>query len=150
MRTSFAKSANAKSRATAAADRHGAMLLIMMICLLLTTMIGGSLLKLALTQRKQSRRANLRLQAAWLAESAIDRAAAQIGNDAAYSGEQWELPAESFGQRRPGSVRIQVETAPNKPTRRYVTVVADYPSGTDQRARVGKRVTVDLSNELEN
>ena len=150
MKTSFAKSGDATSRTAVAADHRGAVLLIMMICLLLTTMIGGSLLKLALTQRQQSRRENLRLQAAWLAESAIDRAAAQIRADAAYSGEEWKPPAEAFDQRRSGSVRIQVEAHPTKSYRRRVTVVADYPSGTDQRARVRKNVTIDFANEVEN
>ncbi len=131
-------------------NRRGALLLIVLVCLLLAMMIGGSLLKLALTQRQQIQREELRLQSAWLAESAIDRAASRIRQNPEYAGEQWDLPAEAFGRQHRGSVRIEIKAAPGLPSRRYVTVVADYPSGTDQRARVRKRVAVELSNEVKN
>ena len=123
--------------------RRGAIILIVMVCLLLISMIGASLLKLATAQRKQSRREQLRLQAAWLAESGVERAAVKLVADSKYSGETWELKADELGAGRPGRVRIEVKPDDRNSNRHVVSVVADFPSNTEQRARVSKRVFMD-------
>ena len=124
--------------------RRGALVIIVMICLLLVSLIGTSLVKLALAQRAQTLREQLRLQANWLAESGVDRAAARLSASPDYEGEEWRLKTAEAINGKPGRVIIKVSLDTNLLNRRVVSVVADYPSQTEQRARVHKQVVIDL------
>ncbi len=125
-------------------QRRGGVMVAVMLCVLVVSLISVSLVKLALAQRRQVRRAELQLQAECLAQSALDRAATRIQADPNYSGETWERSAESFPGNRAGVVRIVVASVDAKTTQRRVSVVADYPAGTEQRARVSRETTIEL------
>jgi type II secretory pathway pseudopilin PulG len=80
--------------------RHvGAVLLIVMACLAvaMTLIVGWA--RVAVLENRQFRSAEDHLQAEWLAESAIQRAAAQLGANSEYPGETWRITAADFGSR---------------------------------------------------
>src|SRR5262245_49285586 len=58
--------------------RRGAFLIVALICLVIATLLLGSLLKLATVQHRQMLSEQARLQAEWLAESGLARAAHKL------------------------------------------------------------------------
>ena len=125
--------------------RRAAITVAVLVCLLIMTLLGAGLLRMVGTQRKLIRNEERALQADWLAESGIDRAAARLAEDPHYSGETWSITAETLGGPSPGVVTIKVEPRRDGPERRLVTVQADYPSALNQRVRSSKTAIVDLS-----
>jgi hypothetical protein len=101
-------------------------------------------MKLFLVQQKTIELNARQIQAGWLAESGIQRAAARLAADANYRGETWNVSAEDLGGRDAGAVAIRVEQPPGKPDRRTVHVEADYPSDPQQRARVMRDATLQI------
>ena len=124
--------------------RRGAVILFAMIALLLTSIIGGSLLKTVLAQRRFALREQTRLQSIWLAESGVERAVARLSRDPHYTGETWRVSASDIGGNKDAIVMIHIETVEDVPNRRRVTVIADYPQNLPQRRRTRTVVTVDL------
>jgi Tfp pilus assembly protein PilX len=117
---------------------------VVLVCLLVMTLIFGSLLRLVHSQRALVRHDERRLQADWLAESGLERAAARLGNDPRYRGETWTFPADELGDQSPGVVTITVEPRKGAENQRLVTVQADYPRDPPRRARARRQVTVEL------
>ncbi len=120
-----------------------------LVCLLVMTLICGSLLRLVHSQRALVRNHERMLQADWLAASALERAARRLGDDPAYRGETWRLSAEDLGGRTPGVVTINVEPRrdPAEANRRQVTVEADFPIDPPQRVRSRRQAIVEISPE---
>jgi type II secretory pathway component PulK len=85
-----------------------------LVCLLVMTLICGSLLRTIQTQRALVRSEERRLQADWLAESGLERAYARLANDPAYRGETWTLPADQIGGTDAGSVTIGFAARPER------------------------------------
>ena len=84
------------------------------------------------------------LQAEWLAESGLERAAVRLAEAPDYRGETWQVPAADLGGPWSGTVTIAVEPVAAQPARRTVRVQADYPDGVEPRARRRKHATVEL------
>jgi len=104
-----------------------------------------SWLKIAAIEHRAERDRQNRLQADWLAESALDRAAASLTANANYSGEIWKLTPEEIGGSAAGEVEIRVESVDDEPRRRRIHVQADYPSEGDGRHRRGKELVINLT-----
>ena len=124
--------------------RPGVVTVAVLIGLVLVALIGGALLRTGLVQRRQIQMEERRLQAEWLAESGLERAAARLAGAPAYCGETWEVPAADLGGPWAGLVLIAVEPVEAQPTRRTVRVQADYPKGIEPRARQRKQAVVEL------
>ena len=124
--------------------RRGAILVAVMVCLLLVSLIGASLIRLGLTQYEQTRWDELQLQAAWLADSGVERAVAKLGQDTGYDGETWQVSLVHRGKESQASVQIQVQPIQGQPTQRRVTVAATYPAEGKRRAKVSKTQIVEL------
>lgn len=92
------------------ASRRGAVLVIIMICLLLISLLMSSLLKSALLQRRQIIKEQYRVQAEWILESALERAAQQRMENVEYKGEVWEISPMDLGTRYSGSAEITLKT----------------------------------------
>jgi type II secretory pathway component PulK len=125
-------------------ERSGAVMVAALICLTLTIVLLGTLLKTATTQRKQTRWETYRLQTDWLAESAIERAAQRLSEDAEYSGETWNIATENLGGRHSATIQIEVETSNDNSSVRTVIVAAKYPADGTQHAKRTKRVQIEL------
>jgi Tfp pilus assembly protein PilX len=126
--------------------RRGAVLVIVLILLLAVVVVIGSLMCMLLAEQRQLRSHDDRLQAMWLAESGLQRAAARLTHSADYAGETWAVSAESLGGDRAGNVEIQVQGVAGEPGVRRVQVTADYPADPVHRKRHSKQITIRLTN----
>jgi len=115
-----------------------------LVGLVLAMMAIASLLNIGLARRTRARTEERRLQAEWLAESGLERAAAKLAAAPDYPGETWEPPAADLGGRDGGLVRIEVAPVAGQPRRRRARVVADYPRAADRRARQTRQAMIDL------
>jgi hypothetical protein len=123
-------------------SRRGGIMVIAMVCLVITTLILGSLLKMVTMHHTQMRYEQQRIQADWLAEAGLERAADKLTADPNYSGETWQIPAAEMGGEQGGSVQIAIEPAPGHPDQRIVSVAAIFPTETKRFAKRSKKVTV--------
>jgi Tfp pilus assembly protein PilV len=132
--------------------RHGVVLLIVLVCLAVAMALVVGWAKIAVLQSRQARGAEDRLQAVWLAESAIERAMARLQIDPDYQGETWQVDADAFGggpsagPSAGGVAIITVEPVASNDGARQVTVQADYPLTGHRANRISKQVVVDLPN----
>lgn len=122
--------------------RRGAVMLAVLVCVVLVSLITVTLIKLTLAQRSQAQRELWRMQADWLVESGLERAAAKIATDGGYTGETWSVSAEQLSGGRGGEVQIKVSPLDGEPQQRQVHVQATFPADTNQRAQSSKQVTV--------
>lgn len=125
--------------------RRGFVAAALVAILFFLALVVGVLLRVAWLRHADLRAAERRLQAEWLAESALGRASARLGADPSYKGETWEVAADALGGRDAGSVRIEVAAVPDHPDRRAVRVRADYPAAEPRRARRSHELTVTLA-----
>jgi len=125
-------------------QRGGLALLVVLIALGLASALGLSLLKLTMAQRHQAEQEEFHAQARWLAESAFDDSAVRLNADAKFTGRDWPVSAKELGGNHAAKVSIEVKPVDNLPQRRQVTVIADMPAESEQRARVRIIRFVDL------
>ncbi len=123
---------------------RGAVLVVVIVCLAIVTAVFVSIVKMAAAERRATRTGQWRMQATWLAESALERAASRLADDDAYAGETWTVTAKELDSAEPGSVEIEIRAIPGRPDRRLVRVRADYPDHSEHRARQSKQVTVQI------
>ena len=83
------------------------------------------------------------LQALWLAEAGVERAAARLAADPKYAGETWTISAAELAGGDGAVVRIEVKAIADRPERRSVRVEADYPDAPEHRCRQVKQIVVD-------
>jgi hypothetical protein len=119
--------------------RRASITVAVLVCLLVIMLIGASLLRIAGSQRAAVLGEERMLQADWLAESGMERAAARLAADPLYAGETWPIPADALGGGSSGLVSIRVESRPDEPGLRLVTVQADYPAEVVRRMRARKQ-----------
>lgn len=125
-----------------ATNRRGVALLTAIVCLAVIAVICGSLIKVVHAQRQQTRTEERKLQAEWLAEAGLERAAVKLADSQDYSGETWQIAATEFAGRGSGNVKITIEKVADQPAIRLVRVQADYPADSDGRARQSKQAVV--------
>ena len=130
------------------AGRRGLVLIVVMGCLAVVTLICGVLLKLTLSEQRQSRVQERRLQAEWLAESGVERAVAKLSDSTGYTGEIWEPAAWESAPGDSCTCTIEVERLDGRPDLRLVRVRADYLQDGVRQARHSKEVNVKLKTRL--
>ena len=126
-------------------SHRGAVLVAVLVCLTVITILCGTLLKLSLAEQRQVRLDECRLQAEWLAESGLERAAVKLADIGDYTGETWEVRATELGGSGTATVRISVESKGDPPRQRSVTVQAEYIREGQQSVRHTKSVHVTLN-----
>jgi hypothetical protein len=127
--------------------RRGSIMIGAAICLLLATMLLASALKLASTGRRQVRQDQLRMQANWLAEAGLERAAARLEAEAGYQGETWKIAANDLDGQHAGQVVIKVDPAEDAEDLRTVIVEASYPAGATPSATRTRRSIIPIGTE---
>jgi hypothetical protein len=101
-------------------------------------------LKIANAQRRRMETELWQLQAGWLAESGLERAAQRLAAKSDFAGETWSIPAQLLGGSYAAAVRIRVEAVRDQPKSRLVRVEADYPDRPQDRARESRETMVRL------
>lgn len=141
MRTTFSRIAeanqNSRRRTVCVMTRRrsGMALLVVLVSLAIVSTIGMTLMRMALMHHRQAQREAFAAQSRWLAESAFDQAALRMKADAKFEGLTWSVPAAELDGRHVGQVTIAVRPIAMTPQRREITIIADFPANTDQRAR---------------
>ncbi len=127
--------------------RSGVILVVAMICLFLASALVATLLKMTAAQRRFGEMDAAALQADWLADSALDRAAAMLAENSDYPGETWSVPAEDLDGRHPG--RVTIEVVPVKAGSRHeLKVIAQYPAEGRLTAQRTKRIFIAVSSSV--
>ncbi len=128
--------------------RRGGGLIVAMVTLLVVTSMMGSVIRSLLVEMRQGRQEAAELQSHWLAEAAIERAAAQLRSNSDYSGETWTVdlsPVASSAASPSGIVEIHVERdGDGQPMR--VAVEARYPDDPRRRAKVDRVLIIPVKN----
>lgn len=121
-------------RRSDANDRHGAVLVVVLVCLLVIMAILASMLKgTLLAHRQLHKERNLR-QTELLLQAGSDRARYRVANDTNYRGETWNLPADAIADKGPGRVTIEVSPADGQAAQ-TAKIVAEYPLGDETSIR---------------
>ena len=119
-----------------------------LICLTLSTVLLGSLLKVTVMHRKQLRFEEYQLQAEWLSESAVARTADRLAEDPDYAGETWKIDAADLDGQHEAQVKIVVQQTADRPDVRTATIVATYPSNATRNTKRTKRVEIQIKSEI--
>ena len=124
-------------------NRRGAILIVALTTLLVVTLLGGAVLRGYLLTYRQLRREQDQLQAQWLADSALARAAARLQADPKYAGETWKvkLPAATGGDTA-GSATIAIEPVADQTNAVRITVAARFPDEEFRRTLAQRTLIV--------
>ncbi len=123
--------------------RPGVILAAVLLSLLVVMLVGAELTEAIVQHHRQSRLAEDRQQAFWIAESAVQRAVYAVAKSPDYKGETWRVPAEVLGSGRAGVATIKVEPAEGDAARRRIAVQAYYPDDPVQRTMYERELIVD-------
>jgi Tfp pilus assembly protein PilX len=126
---------------------RGAILVVLVVLVAVASVLSAAILRTALLRSQAVQSEARRVQAVWLAESGVERAAARLAADSKYAGETWNLAPEVIGGPDPAAVKIEVSAVAERPDSRLVRVQADYPVDPQQRARITKEQQIDLQRK---
>jgi Tfp pilus assembly protein PilX len=107
--------------------RRGFTMVLALVCLLVVATIGATTVRTLVSEHRQATRQQRQLQTLWVAESALERAAAQLAADPDYTGETWQIAADEIGGPWPAKAVIRVEPAASDETKQRVLVTAHCP-----------------------
>ncbi len=116
-------------------------MIVAVICLTLLSAITISLVRLSMVSQQQVERDQWRLQSAWLAESGLLRAVAQLDAGESIATEDW-TPTEISPAAQTGRVATTITTDPEDETRLTITATADFPDHPTDRVRTTRIRTI--------
>jgi len=119
--------------------RRGAGLVIALVTLLVVMSLMGSIIQLLLTEFHQTRQAAAELQANYLADAALGRAAAQFRANPQFDGETWR---PEIG----GAAEIQI-TRSDANAEAKLTVTACFPDHPSRRVVAQRTRLITPSNQ---
>ena len=129
-----------------ARSRRGGALVAALATLLVVMLVAGAVVRSRVIAHRQARQSQQQLQAEWLAESAIERARAQLVHSATFSGETWRPAMQSIsGGESPATVEIRIESVEASNETRRIVAVATYPNVDLRRVTVRRELTISLS-----
>lgn len=117
--------------------RRGAALMIALVTLLVVMLLTAATLRSIVAAHRQQRINCDQLQAEWLAEAGLARAAAQLVLNGDYPGETWRVSTgDAQLAENTGIVKIQIKAVEKSSGQRRIDVVAQYPDHLTRRAMV--------------
>ncbi len=125
------------------ARRKGAILAIVLVSLLVAMVLGGELIKATVTRHRQTRLAEQRQQAFWLAESAVQRALHALSQSPDYEGETWRVSEGHFADGLAGVAIITIKPVGEAGQGRSIHVAAHYPDDPVHRTLYERELHVD-------
>ncbi len=130
-----------------ACGRRGVLILCVLVSLALAASLLGVWMKTLALERQEVRAEQARLQAEYLADAGVARAAAQLSADPTYAGETWQIPSESLASSAPAKVTIVVETSDDDPAARHVSASAQLADSGPARVARSKQQRILLPTE---
>jgi Tfp pilus assembly protein PilX len=115
-------------------NRRATLVVSVLACLTLIMLLAGSWLRVVAMERRQLAAQHNRMQAEYVADAALARAAARLASDPAYDGETMHASGESLASAAGAAVTIRVRSIEGDPHARLVTVSAEFPAGSRDRA----------------
>jgi type II secretory pathway pseudopilin PulG len=132
-------------RRTNRPPRRGFVLIAILATFAIMAMLAGVWARAILQQSHQQRLDQERVQARWLAEAGVRRAAALLAANPAYAGDTWQVDALQLSRAEGAAVVITVEPAAAAGQVRIVAQ-ASYPRD-NARVRETKTVVFKLPGE---
>lgn len=123
-------------------QRRGAILVVAIVVMLVLSLLGAEIVRTLVLTQRHADRLQSQSQAFWLAESALDRARAQLAASGDYAGETWqpEVASKENGDAPAASkVTIAIE---GEGADRVVRVEAIYPDDPLNRVSVERTIPV--------
>jgi|CXWL01.1.fsa_nt_gi type II secretory pathway component PulK len=129
-------------------SRSGAVLVAVLVALLVVMLISAAIVRGLVVQHRLARSEQQRIQAFWFAESAVQRARAQLAAAPDYDGETWqiELPQSGYAS---GQALIRIEPIENEPNQRTIIVEARLPNDPIDGVLEQRSLVVELSDEAQ-
>jgi len=126
--------------------RHtrGSVLTAAIVCLIVALLLGAALARSIVLQHRMARAELQRLQAFWLAEAGVARAAAALRSKADYPGEVWQFSVVGPAGLLPSAVQIRVETVPDQPQKRLIRAEARVPESVLSGTAYRKQLVIQL------
>ena len=128
-------------------NRRGAILIVVLVCMAVAAVLFVVLARQAATEHHVTQSRQWAVQAQWLAEAGVERAAARLAANADYTGETWNISPDELAGHNAAVVRIRAETIAGDSDRRIVHVEADYPDDPQHRSRQIKQISVDVAKK---
>src|SRR5687768_4107906 len=125
-------------------SRRGAVLVAVLVTLMVASMLFAAMLRTSRQEHQLLRDHQRRLQAIELGQAGVERAAAQLAADEAYSAEVWRISAAELGSREDADVKIAAEALADRPQRRRIRVEVSHPPSGERRAQHRREVLIDL------
>jgi Tfp pilus assembly protein PilX len=131
--------------------RRGTAVVVALITLLVVTLIAATLVQSLLATHRQTRTNENELQAGWIAEAAVARAAAQLAARGDYTGETWRVVLdESNGRPDVSHAEIRVEKSAESLGRARVIASVQYPYHSSHAITLSRQQLIDLpSNDCQ-
>jgi len=124
--------------------RSGLVLLATIVCMAAVMMFFAAWVRVAVAERKQLHSIEDRVQAEYLAASAVRKARARLIAEPAYEGETWRLEREALGGRT-GVAQIEIKRDASS-EERIIRVTAQVPADAVQRAMHTTQITIPASD----
>ncbi len=129
--------------------RRGVVLVAVMICLMVAVLLTTTLLRSLVARQNQLRAEQYQVQASWLAESALRRAALRALESADYQGEQWQIAAHELDNRHQATVSISVLRDDDSGRIVQIDVQAFIGNQPQSRAAIRRQLVVSRQNQEE-
>ena len=123
--------------------RRGAIMVAVILCLIVVVGLLVCVVKQVGMSRQAQQSSQQSVQAGWLAEAGVERAAAHLAANAVYAGETWQIPAAELGGNDAAEVRVKAEPMAGRPGQWRIRVEADYPTAPEFRCRRVKQIVID-------
>ena len=123
--------------------RRGVILIVVLACLVVAGMVSLSVARQTLLARRAVDASQSRLQAEWLAEAGLERAAARLAAEPGYTGETWRIQASELDGIHDAEVQITARPVSGRTGRWSVEIRADYPRDLPLRCRRVKQFEID-------
>jgi hypothetical protein len=124
--------------------RRATLIVAVLVCLTLVTVLAGVWMKLLAVEQRQVRGQQNVVQAEYLADSGLSRAAASLAADPAYTGEIWQPSVEALGAKLRAKITISVAVAPDGAAARTISVAAQFPESGRHRVLRSRTQTIHL------
>jgi Tfp pilus assembly protein PilV len=126
------------------AARRGGVLVAVLVVMTVASLLFAAMLRTNRQEMLLLRSHQQQLQAVELGQAGLERAAAHLSHDATYDAEVWQISAAELGGHDAAAVSIEVHKVADRPRRRRVEIVVDYPAAEQRRTRHRQEAVIDL------